>query len=129
MANSDDNPEFKPIEDSTSVTPNAKREGEQLENRPTEYPPNSVSLNIGSFCQIRWSADSSAPLFCFVSIAVLLLFGLLIGIISATNSTMTWPGEVFKFIGQAVLILVGAVVGASSKSTSSTRTRKPGQRS
>lgn len=124
-----DSDEFKEIEIPSVPSLRAKEESDQLENRYYETPPNSVSLNLGKYCQVRWHADSSAPLFCFVSIAALLLFGVLIGVVSACNSAMTWPGEVFKFLGQAVLTLVGAVVGASARSTSSTRPRKPNSRS
>lgn len=123
-----DGSEFTEIDTPNNASRIAEKEIEQLTNRDYEPPPNSVALNLGRFCTIRWHADSSAPLFCFVSIAILLLFGLLIGLLSVFNSGLTWPGEVFKFLGQAILTLIGAVVGASASSSSSARPRKPGSR-
>lgn len=120
--------EFTEIPPSEPESARAKQEADQLERPPAELPPNSVTLNFGKVCQIRWNAESSAPLFCFLSIVVLLVFGLLLAIISATNSAMNWPGEVFKFLGQAILTLVGAVVGASAVGGSSVRSRKTGSR-
>lgn len=117
-------PEFEPIETPTPVQSKAREESEQLESKPYDPPPNSVSLNFGKYCHIRWHAESGAPLFCFISILVLLMFGLVVAIIGACNSAATWPTEVFKFLGQAILTLVGAVVGASTAS-SSTRARRP----
>ena len=114
--------ELEPIEPPTAVGSRAKEESDQLENRAYEAPPNSVSLNLGKWCHIRWHAESSAPLFCFMSILLLLVFGLLVAVLGVFNSAVTWPNEVFKFLGQAILTLVGAVVGASA--TSATRSRR-----
>ncbi len=122
-----ENVEFEAIAVPTSASSRAKEESEQLESGLVAPPPNSVTLNFGKYCQVRWHADSSAPLFCFVSIVVLLVFGLLIAVIAITNSQAGWPDEVFKFVGQAILTLVGAVVGASA-TTSSSRTRRSGSR-
>lgn len=119
---------FTEIETTDSPSNRAKQEADQLERPPAELPPNSVTLNFGKVCQIRWHAESSAPLFCFLSIVILLIFGLVLAAISATNSGMHWPGEVFKFLGQAILTLVGAVVGASAVGGSSVRSRKNGSR-
>ena len=124
MPDSVDDLVLEPIELPSSEGSKAKEESDQIENRPYEPPPNSVSLNLGKWCNIRWHAESGAPLFCFMSILVLLAFGLLIGILSVFNSSLTWPSEVFKFLGQAVFTLVGAVVGASATSASVARSRK-----
>jgi len=115
--------EFEPIEPPEKPSLIAEAEESQL-SRPAETPPNSVVLNLGSFCQVRWHAESGAPVFCFISIAALLLFGILVAVISAFNAQMTWPTEVFKFLGQALLTLVGAVVGSAATSTSVVRSRR-----
>jgi len=124
MPDPTENVVFEPIEPPNAAGSKAKEESDQIESKPYEAPPNSVSLNLGKFCHIRWHAESGAPLFCFMSILVLLIFGLLIALLGACNSAVTWPNEVFKFLGQAVLTLVGAVVGASATGTSTTRSRK-----
>lgn len=116
--------EFKVIAASTTITAAAQSEQEQLTRGASEPPPNSVTLSFGKFCHIKWHAESGAPLFCFISIVVLLIFSLLIGGLSVLNSSMQWPGEVFKFIGQAILTLVGAVVGASVTGGSGIRVRR-----
>jgi hypothetical protein len=124
MPNADDSVEFEPIDIPKGNGSKAKEEIEQLENRAFDAPPNSVHLYLGKFGHVKWHADSSAPLFCFVSICALLVFGLLIALVSTLRGGATWPDEVFKFLGQAILTLIGAVVGASATSVSAARQRR-----
>ena len=125
MAEDPESLEFETIEAPPITGSRAKEESDQIENRPNEIIPNSVSLNLGKFGHVRWHAESGAPIFCFISILTLLFFGLLVAIPAAFSSGASWPSEIFKFLGQAVLTLVGAVVGASATASSGSRPRKP----
>jgi hypothetical protein len=122
-------PEFEKISVQTEPSERAKQEAAEFAKPPNDFPANSVNLNFGQWCNISWHAESSAPLFCFFSIIVLLFFGIVLALIAVVNSSMTWPAEAFKFLGQAILTLVGAVVGASAVGGSSARSRKNGSRS
>lgn len=115
---------FRPIEPPATISANAQAEERALESAEREFPPNSVVMNFGRLGKIRWHAESGVPLFCFMSIVAFLIFGVVIGIISACNAAMSWPGDVFKFIGQAVLTLVGAVVGSAASSGAASRARR-----
>jgi hypothetical protein len=115
--------ELQPIALPDNPSPAAEAERDALERLPIDPAPNSVKINLGRFCQVSWQAESSAPLFAFLSIVVLLIFGLLLAVCSIINSNISWIGDVFKFLGQAILTLVGAVVGAASASISSRRRR------
>lgn len=128
MPDEGDGFEFEAIPTPAIITSKAKAESDQLESRPIDLPPNSVSIKIGSFCQIHWRADSSVPVFCFVAIVILLVFGLLFALISTINPNVTWAGDVFKLLGQAVLTLIGAVVGSAATGASPSRSRKPNSR-
>lgn len=125
MPNPLDAVEFEPVEPPPNVESTARQESDQLENRQPEPHPNSVFINLGRLGHVRWHAESGAPLFCFMSILVLLLFGVIVAVVAAWNSDVTWPDEVFKFLGQAVLTLVGAVVGASASSSTARPRRNP----
>ena len=129
MPNLVDKTELKEIETPKTISSKAKDEAEQLESPPYEQPPNSVTLCFGRFCNVRWHAESGAPIFCFMTILALLLFGIFIALTTTVGSVWnfdtSWAGDVFKFVGQALLTLVGAVVGASATAITASRSRKP----
>ena len=99
----------------------AQAEAEQLESFPGA-PPNSVTIQFGKAICIRWHAETSIPVFCFVTIIMLIVFGVVLALIGWAAPTASWIPDVFKIIGQAMLTLVGAVVGASA--TSAIRRRR-----
>ncbi len=116
MPDNDDNFIYEAIDLPPITSSEAKQEISQLEDERAESPPNSVEINLGRFLRIKWHADSSVPVFCFVTIIILLVFGLLAALISEIRPSQptAWVDEVFKFLGQVILTLTGAVVGAAA---------------
>ena len=114
--------EFERIQTPESVGPSAK--GEEAQLTLPEGPPNSITVNLGKVLQVRWHAESGVPLFCFLSVVLLLIFGCIVAICAAFAKNPTWADDVFKFLGQAILTLVGAVVGSAASGAGSSRSRK-----
>lgn len=111
-----------PIKSNYVVSAESKAEDEQL-SRFNDSPPNSVSIRLGAWFQVKWHADTSAPIFCFIAIVILVLFGVVVSVTSAFSPSMPWTTDFFKILGQALLTLVGAVVGASAAAGSGSRRR------
>ena len=111
-----------PIKNNYVVSAESKAEDEQL-SKFNDSPPNLVSIRLGAWFHVKWHADTSAPIFCFIAIVILVLFGVVVSLASTISPNMPWTTDFFKILGQALLTLVGAVVGASAAAGSGTRRR------